>query len=71
MVLHRQDGSFDRLFAPQRVLREDNRHETAERCGSDAALCARAVRAPEHEPEGEGVHGHGGGEHTVGEIPGA
>jgi hypothetical protein len=29
------------------------------------------VRAPEHEPEGEGVHGHCGGEYTVGEIPDA
>jgi hypothetical protein len=64
-------GGSDRLFAPQRVLREDNRHEPAERCCGDGALCRRAVRAPEHEPEGEGVHGHCGGEYTVGEIPDA
>ena len=60
---------IDRLRAPQGVLREEYGHETAERRRRDSALCRRAVRAPEHEAEREGVHGHEGGEHAVGEIP--
>ena len=60
---------IDRLRAPQGVLREEYGHEAGERRRRDRALCRRAVRAPEHEAEREGVHGHEGGEHAVGEIP--